>query len=159
MQPMEWSCLPVLARSACDEAIHLASCTGMDCFAALAMTCSNTLLTNRTKAANKAALVPRSMFPPPPVGVGPVPVGVTLVVLTDQYAEADARATVPLVAELVVADHLGLHAALSARGRRGDNSGRCYSSCHGHGSHERLQDHMVSFSIEPQRAPLIRPHR
>src|SRR6266700_2805601 len=32
----------VIARSACDEAIHLALYTGMDCFAALAMTRSNT---------------------------------------------------------------------------------------------------------------------
>ena len=32
------SCFPVIARSVCDEAIHFVLYTGMDCFAALAMT-------------------------------------------------------------------------------------------------------------------------
>jgi hypothetical protein len=35
---MEQSCFSVIARSPCDEAIHLAPRKGMDCFAALAMT-------------------------------------------------------------------------------------------------------------------------
>src|SRR3954465_8927430 len=39
---MTWSCFPVIARSPCDEAIHLAPCVNLDCFAALAMTHSDT---------------------------------------------------------------------------------------------------------------------
>ena len=39
----EQSCFSVIARSACDEAIHLTACAELDCFAALAMTHSNTL--------------------------------------------------------------------------------------------------------------------
>ena len=36
------SCFPVIARSPCDEAIHLTQCAELDCFAALAMTHSST---------------------------------------------------------------------------------------------------------------------
>jgi hypothetical protein len=55
-------------------------------------------------------------FPPPPVGVGPAPVCMTLLVLTDQNAKADAGPTVALVAEFMVADHLGLNSVLGVRG-------------------------------------------
>ena len=37
---MRQSCFPVIARSPCDEAIHLTPRLDMDCFAALAMTYS-----------------------------------------------------------------------------------------------------------------------
>src|SRR3954453_16205270 len=39
---MKLGCSPVIARSPCDEAIHLPPSADMDCFAALAMTHSNT---------------------------------------------------------------------------------------------------------------------
>jgi hypothetical protein len=40
----------------------------------------------------------------------------TLLVLTDQNAKADAGPTVALVAEFMVADHLGLNSVLGVRG-------------------------------------------
>src|SRR3954468_2772006 len=42
MQSMTQGCFSVIVRSPCDEAIHLSPCADMDCFAALAMTHSNT---------------------------------------------------------------------------------------------------------------------
>ncbi|MGP8120315.1 MAG: hypothetical protein ACLP8B_07280, partial [Xanthobacteraceae bacterium] len=62
------------------------------------------------------AAAPRSVLPPEPVSVGAAPVGVPLLVLTDQDSEADAGATVALFAKLVKSDDFRLVGALGSGG-------------------------------------------
>jgi hypothetical protein len=57
-------------------------------------------------------------FPPPPIGVSLSPIRVTLLVLADQDAEANASAPVALVAQLMKSEYFSLDIALS------QNSGR-----------------------------------
>jgi hypothetical protein len=65
----------------------------------------------------------RLSFPPPPIGVSPAPIGVPLLVLADQDAEANAGAPVALFAQLVKSDHFSLGVALSLRPRRDQGHG------------------------------------
>jgi len=77
----------------------------------------------------------RLFFPPPPIGVSPAPVGVTLLVLADQDAESNAGAPVALVAQLVKSEDFSLNVALSLRSRRGQrhrNQHRGNTGCREH---------------------------
>jgi hypothetical protein len=56
------------------------------------------------------------VFPPPPVGMQPSPVGMALLVPADQDTEADAGLPIAFLAELMEANHLGFHGILRVRG-------------------------------------------
>jgi len=55
------------------------------------------------------------VLPPEPLRMRAAPIGIALLIATDQDAEFDACATVAFFAELMVANHLGLDIGLHAR--------------------------------------------
>jgi hypothetical protein len=95
-----------------------------------------------------------SPFPPPPITMRPPPIGMTLLVLSDQNTEAHTSASIAFFAKLMEADHFSLDVILCFCRRR-NQSRRTQQRCgYAQRRQEGFQRHGV-FLFQRQGALLL----